>query len=157
MSREEGRLFRQGRSKHKAWNCMWERGHLEAWWVGDKSLRKFGSWTESTVPQSTWGLPRTSSSMHIPQPPTHASRSDLKWLWALQGIKITGEAFFKKKSFLSPSLRDFDPMGLSWILSTLSPQTSLMFNQGQGSTVGQLHFNKLPGDSDAHYLSIIVP
>ena len=32
-----------------------------------------------------------------------------------------------------------------------------MFNQDQGSTVGQLHFNKLPGDSDAHYLTIIVP
>lgn len=65
------------------------------------------------------------------------------------------EELFKKIPFLSPSLRDFDPMGLRWDLGTLSPQTILMFNRVKNQQGGSCILTSSQVILMLNYLSII--
>lgn len=107
--------------------------------------------------------------MHTPWPPTHAFKIRyavvMSPLWDYDRYKIP---------FLSHSLKDFDSVGRKWDLGTIiSPDSNVQPRSrinsrvagelrwlehganNKESIVGELHFNKLPGNSNALYPSRI--
>lgn len=127
-----------------------ERVRLEAWGVGDVFEEVWVLGLRALflkVPGNCLG--------HVSQCVFHShlhllSKSDLQWLWASKVLRWLEELFKSKLSQSKPQR--------FWLngsqVGIWAPYLPRWF-YGQESTVGQLHFNKLPGDSEAHYFSII--